>query len=255
MILAIVQARMGSSRLPGKVMREIQNTPLIGYMLNRLAHCQCVDKTIVATPNTADNDLLADYVKSLGYEVFRGSENDVLERFTLAARRYKPEAVVRLTGDCILIDASIVDSMIKLYKQTGADYAWVDSSFAEGLDADIISHSALEAVYSEATLASEREHLTQFIHKHPERFLRIPLKNELDDSAYRIVVDDPEDFKVVGRIIEYFEERNADVYYPFTEIRKFLDKHPELVALNSHIIRNEGLIKSMANDKKIKLRE
>jgi len=252
MILAIVQARMGSARLPGKVMKNIGGRPLIGYMLNRLSNCKCIDKTILAIPQGADNDPLADYVTNLGFEVFRGSENDVLERFTLAARLYQPSAIVRLTGDCVLIDADIVDSMIKLYEQSGADYAWVDSSFAEGLDAEILSFAALEAAYSEATLASEREHLTQFIHKHPDRFLRVPLRNEVDDSTYRIVVDDPEDFELASRIIEYFEERNAGIYYPFSEVKEFLNANPKVFALNRHIIRNEGLVKSLANDKKVK---
>lgn len=251
MILAIVQARMGSSRLFGKAMKKIGPQPLIGYMLDRLSHCQNIDKTILATSDRAENDSLADYVASLGYDVFRGSEDDVLERFTLAARPYQPDAVVRLTGDCVLIDADVVDAMIELYKKSSADYAWVDSSYAEGLDAEILSFAALEAAHAKATLASEREHMTQFIHKHPEQFLRVPLKNKLNDSAYRVVVDDPEDFEVASRIVEHFEKRSPGTYFSFDEVKAFLDAHPELAAINSHIIRNEGLIKSLANDKKV----
>ena len=243
---------MGSTRLPGKVMKKIGGKPLIGYMLDRLSYCQNIDNLVLATSDTAENDGLADYVVKLGFDVYRGPEHDVLERFMIAASPYAPTAIVRLTGDCVLIDAEIVDRMIELYERSGADYSWVDSSFAEGLDAEILTFAALRAAHEEATLQSEREHITQFIHKHPSRFRRVPLKNEVNDSAYRIVVDDPEDYSVVSRIVEHFDPQNAGVYFSFAQIKDFLNANPELTSLNSHIVRNDGLIKSLASDKEVK---
>ena len=252
MILAIIQARMGSSRLPGKVMMRIGEAPLIGLMLNRLSNCRKIDKIILATSISKDNDLLAEYVLGQGYTVFRGSEEDVLERFYMAARDYEPEAVVRLTGDCALIDAEIVDALIDLYRNSKIDYAWVDSSFAEGLDAEVMSFHALECAHLEANLASEREHLTQFIHKNSNRFICSPLKNTIDESVYRIVVDNPEDLQVVRLIAEFFAKSKADTYFSFSQIKNFLNANPEIFKINSNIVRNEGLIKSLVNDVRIK---
>ena len=252
MILSIIQARMGSSRLPGKVMMKVGHLPLIGYMLKRLSYSEKVDKFIVATTDKTSDDELANYVENLGYEVFRGSEENVLERFTLAAKPYKPEAVLRLTGDCVLADPTIIDNLIALFRKSKADYCWVDSSFAEGLDAEILSYSTLKTVFLKAKLASEHEHITQFIHNNSDNFSRVPLKNKIDESKYRIVVDEPEDLEVVRNIVEHFEAEEFGINYSFREIKDFLNRRPEILALNRHIVRNEGLKISLENDKNVR---
>lgn len=244
---------MGSTRLPGKVMEVVGNVPLIGFLLSRLINSNSVDDIIVATTTNPEDDTLASYVEGLGYKVYRGSEKDVLQRYVKAAENLHPEAILRITGDCVLIDVEIIDRLVQLYNRTKADYCWVDSSFAEGLDAEIISFSALKTAHKSASLASEREHITQFIHNNPKDFVRIPLCNNTDDSSYRIVVDEPEDLLVVRQIIEHFSEKNNGEYFSFEEIRSFLDSNPAIHNLNSGIIRNEGLDRSLKNDHKVKI--
>ena len=251
MNLAIIQARMGSSRLPGKVMKDICGKPLIGHMLERLKHCEKIDKFILATTDGSSDDLLADYVHGQGYDVYRGSEDNVLERFFLAASPYQPDVIVRLTGDCVLIEAKIVDAAIGLYFESSADYVWVDSSFAEGLDAEVFSFAALKEMHSAARLLSELEHVTQYIHNNKNKYKRVPLLNTVDDSEYRIVVDEPEDFYVATKIIEHFYNKSPETYIDFQQIKCFLDANPEIVDINRGIIRNEGLLKSLDNDRKI----
>ena len=252
MILAIVQARMGSSRLPGKVMRDICGKPLIGHMLERLSHSKRIDRTILATSVSSADDPLDDYVRGQGYDIFRGSETNVLERFFLAASEYQPNIIIRLTGDCVLIEASIIDSAIDLFLNSSADYVWVDESFAEGLDAEVFSFRLLKEMISGATLASEFEHVTQYIHNNKHKLKRIPLENTTDDSAYRIVVDEPEDFDVVTRIIKHFQNKFPGEYISFHRIKSYLDANFDIRNINSNIIRNEGLLKSLANDKKVR---
>jgi len=203
-VLTIIQARMLSSRLPGKVMKTVLGKPLIGYMLERLARCQAMDKIVLATSVDPSNDPLCAYVQSLGYEVFRGAEEDVLERYYMAARQYRPGAVVRMTGDCPLADPRLCDRLIKAFFEQKADQAYLHSSFAEGLDCEIFTYDVLEKMYREADLQSEREHVSQYIANHKDVFKIYKLMNEQDHSRYRIVVDEPEDFEVVKAIIEHF---------------------------------------------------
>lgn len=252
MIVAVIQARMGSSRLPGKVLKNVGSMPMIGYMLSRISRCELIDKIIVATSESSENDDLADYVSMQGFEVFRGSEHDVLERVTLAVRPYNPTSVLRLTADCVLIDREIVANLIRFFRNSGLDYAWLGESFAEGLDAEIMAYSALEIANSEASFASEREHVTQYFHRNPERFKLKSLDNDTDDSSYRIVVDNQEDYQLICKIVEHFELVGADTDYSFFQIKKFLDDNNFLKTINGHIIRNEGLIKSLLTDKKVR---
>lgn len=254
MILAVVQARMSSTRLPGKVMKKIINKPSILLMFERLGMSKVIDKIILATSEHPDNDLLAQYVKGLGIDVFRGSESDVLERFYLAAKPYKPEYVVRLTGDCPLIDPQICDQLFKACIDQKFDYAELSPEYAEGADCEILTFKALETAYKSAVLKSEREHVTLYLNNRLDQFKKFILFNKTDDSRYRFTIDEPEDFEVVSKIFENLYRGEKD---PFTyqEIKNFLDTHQDLMRINMHIIRNEGLAISLKNDEIIKGRE
>ena len=146
-IIAIVQARMGSARLPGKVLKEVNGKPLIEILFHRLPHSKKIDKIILATSNSKENDHLAKIVEKLGFEVFRGSEDDVLDRYYEAAKPYSPEAVVRITGDCPIIDPQLVDEIIGLYQENNVDYVSNTSppTYPYGLDTEVFSFKALEA--------------------------------------------------------------------------------------------------------------
>ena len=248
MIVAIVQARMESKRLPGKVMQEVLGKPLISYLLGRLSRSKQVDKIVLATSINESNDVLCNYVEFLGYSVFRGSETDVLDRYYQSALKYKAKTIVRVTGDCPLIDCGICDRLIDFYEHQKADYAGLASEFAEGLDCEVFSFESLEKANSNANLRSEREHVTVYIKKHPEFFNNKYIGNIDDDSCYRITVDNEEDFYVVKAIIEHFKANPA---ISWLSVRDFLKKHPDIMAKNSYIERNEGLRMSIEQDKKL----
>ncbi len=248
----IIQARMSSSRLPGKVMLEVMGKPLIGHMLDRLAHAKNIDEIIVATSTDSANDQMCRYLEERNVKVFRGSEDDVLARFYLAAKKNGAKTIVRLTADCPLIDPVIIDRFVQEYFLQKADYLCGGPTLAEGLDTEIFSFIALEKSHKNAKKRSEREHLTQYIHNNRDQFKLVKIKNLTDDSKYRITVDEEKDFRVVRKIFEalYVEEA-----FPFgiEEIKEFLNKHPEIMKINSEIVRNEGLVKSLKDDNRISI--
>ncbi len=247
MILAIVQARMGSNRLPGKVMKEVLGKPLIGYLFERLQLSKRIDKIIMASVKDPYNDALCRYVKSLGVDVFRGSEDDVLERCHLAAKPYHPKYVVRITGDCMLIDPQICDQLFEAFLREDVDYATLSPSYAEGADCEIFTFEALEEATQKAVMKSEREHVTLYFSNHPDRFKKYLLPNTCDDSKYRFTVDEPEDYLVVKSVIEELYQGKSKAF-TYAEIKEFFDTHSFTRQLNAHVIRNEGLSISLKND-------
>ena len=243
----IIQARMSSTRLPGKIMLEVMGEPLIGHMVARLKHCKRIDDIIVATSDDESNDKMCEYLYRRNVKIFRGSEEDVLERFYKAAKKYAINNIVRLTADCPLIDPQIVDKYISKFFIEDLDYIYPKPTFAEGLDTEVFTFESLEKAYKNARMRSEREHVTLYFHNNPHLFNSLKLKNCTDDSKYRITIDEPEDFEVVKKIIEalYTNENNP---FGIEEIKDFLDKNPEIYRINADVIRNEGLIKSLEKD-------
>jgi len=244
MIVVIIQARMGSSRLPNKVMREVLGKPLIDYLLERVSVAEKVDKIVLATTTKPEDDSLAKHVTSLGYDVFRGSEDDVLSRYYYAFYEFKGEleessAIVRITGDCPLIDSYLIDEVIKVYQTKGMDYVALSPDFSEGLDVEIFSEDLLTQAFNEAKLRSEREHVALFFHNNKSLFNMYRVQNSSNDSSYRITVDEEQDFVVVRSIIEYFS--NNDLAMNTQNIKDYLDRNPSIYNLNANIIRNEGL--------------
>jgi len=242
--IAIVQARMGSTRLPGKVMKMVSGRPLIGHLLENLSCSQKINKIILATTINKKDDILCRYVESLGYSVFRGSEADVLARYYNAALKYKAENIARITGDCPLIDPVICDKLIKFYLEKKVDYACLSLRYAEGLDCEVFSLKVLKISHQKAIKPSEREHVTLFIKNNPNMFKIKILDNNTDESRYRITVDEPEDFEVVKNIIENLQKTESG-FYDSESIKKYLDKNPEVFRKNRKIVRNEGLLKSL----------
>ena len=252
MITVIIQARMGSSRLPNKVMKEVLGKPLIDYLLERVSVAEKVDRIILATTTKKEDDILAKHVAELGYSVFRGSENDVLSRYYHALNEFKVEfdnsnAIVRVTGDCPLIDSYLIDEVIKTYQERNFDYVALSPRFAEGLDVEIFSEALLTRAFNEAKLPSEREHVTLFFHNNKSLFTMHRVQNSTDDSNYRITVDEEEDFFVVKAIIEYFTENLLELNT--RNIKSYLDANSKIHSLNAHIIRNEGLQKSLEKER------
>lgn len=244
MIIAIIQARMGSSRLPNKVMKEVLGKPLIDYLLDRVSSAQKVDKIVLATTTNPKDDYLAKHVEYLRYNVFRGSEDDVLSRYYHAFNEFKDEfekynAIVRITGDCPLIDPDLIDRVITVYLENRMDYVALSPNFCEGLDVEIFSEKLLIKAFNEAKLNSEREHVALFIHNNKELFKMCRVENNSDDSSYRITVDEEQDFVVIKHIIEHFSKNNLAMNTQ--NIKNYLDNNPSVFNLNANIIRNEGL--------------
>lgn len=235
--VAIVQARMGSTRFPNKVMRPVCGTPLIGLLLERLSKARRVDQIVLATSTDACNDSLSGYVQSIGYPVFRGSENDVLDRYYQAARQFSADVVVRVTGDCPLIDPAIVDSVIDLFNQSSVEYAANVSppTFPDGLDTEVFSFAALELAWNESIDPRQREHVTPFIRE--SNLSRANFANSIDESALRWTVDEPEDLTIVERVFEEFHPRRD---FAWSEVLALREAHQEWFEVNRHYVRNAG---------------
>ena len=244
MVAAIIQARMTSTRLPAKVMKKVKERPLLGYLIERLRFCRRIDKIILATTANKEDDLIVSFAREENLPFYRGSEDDVLDRYYQTAKTFNIDHIVRITSDCPLIDPRICDHVVKVYFESNVDFVRTGPTFAEGVDCEVLSFKALEKAWNEASLKSEREHVTLYIRNHPQLFEMITLKNETDDSKYRFTVDVWEDFLVVKIILEELYKESSKIF-AIDEIKKFLDSNPDVFRLNAKVVRNEGLIKSL----------
>src|SRR3989339_542512 len=183
----IIQARMGSTRLPGKVMKQILGKPLLFYLLERLKQCQNVKQVIVATTDSPQDCVIAEYVDKCGIAVFRGSENDVLDRYYQAAKVFHLGTIVRVTSDCPLLDPDVTDSVIKYFLDRGSlDLINTGQSYPEGFDTEVFSFAALERAWQAARLKSEREHVTSYIWNNRDQFRTKTLEYQQDLSFLRL---------------------------------------------------------------------
>lgn len=241
---------MNSTRLPGKILMEVMGRPLLSYLIEQLGHSRLLSDIIIATTVNGEDDPVSDLAKQKGRRVYRGSEHDVLDRYYQAAMEFEAEHIMRITADCPLIQPDICDRVADLYTSSRCDYARTGESFAEGVDCEVFSRKALNEAWREAKLTSEREHVTLYFRNHPEIFRLVTLENESDDSRYRITVDEKEDFQVIQAILQNLYRHNKP-YIRIDDIKSFLDSHPEIYSINARIIRNEGLTKSLQEDKGI----
>jgi len=241
---------MGSSRLPGKVLADIAGKTMLQRIIERIAAAQSVDKVVVATTNTREDDILVDRLrKEETCDVFRGSVNDVLSRFYECANLHEAEIVIRVTADDPLKDPQIIDKAIDLLNtDLNLDYCsnTIEPSYPEGLDIEVMRFRALERAHVGAQLASEREHVTPYIWKHPDCFSILNFKSDRDLKDWRWTVDKPEDLEFVRRIYEEFGNRPL---VPYQDVIAWLDVNPQIRLINSGIRRNEGYLKSIQLEK------
>ena len=204
-IVAIVQARMGSSRMPGKVLQKIIDTPMIEILFDRLSHSKKINKIILATTTNHNDDLLVRYIKQINYDVFRGSEIDVLDRYFRAAEKENADVIVRITGDCPLVDSDLVDQLITGFLEKAADYASnrEPATYPDGLDIEVFTRKVLEETKNNARSSFEKEHVTPYI-INSKKFSKYYLTSEEDLSKERWTVDEPEDLLLVSEIFKYF---------------------------------------------------
>jgi spore coat polysaccharide biosynthesis protein SpsF len=237
-ILAIIQARMGSERLPGKVIKSIMNKPMIIYTLERLKKSRYIDEIILATSSLDKDNKLEDVAVSYGFNVFRGEENNVLKRYKEANDMHNGDIIIRITGDCPFIDPLIVDEVICYYLINNFDYVRLDvpDSFIRGFDVEVFSKASLENTYSSAIDEQYKEHVTLYMYKHPEKFKVGYFKGtDFYNKNYRLCVDTPEDFEVVKKIYEHFN----DEYVSSKAVVKYLDENPQIACINLDIIQKD----------------
>lgn len=236
--VAIVQARMGSTRLPGKVMRPICGTPMIELLLDRLTNAKELDEIVVATSTSADNAPLVHHLQQLGFACVQGSESNVLERYLQAARQHNADVIIRITGDCPLIDPDLVDQLMSVFLSADVDYLCNVSppTYPDGLDIEIFTRAALEKAGVEASQEHELEHVTPYI-RTSGKFSRKSFSNDIDLSALRWTVDEPADFSVITGVFEHF---SPERHFTWGQVLQLQKQNPELFTANQHLIRNEG---------------
>lgn len=251
MILAVLQARMSSSRFPGKVLKPLLGEPMLFRQIERIRRCRNIDGLVVATSTDVSDDPLADACAARGVNLARGSLGDVLDRFVTAARPFAPEAVVRLTGDCPLTDPQVIDAVVARYRAGTFDYVSnvEPATYPDGLDAEIVRMTALERAHREARLPSEREHVTRFFRTRPEIFPRDNVENPINLSHLRWTVDEPADLAFVEAIYRSLYPQNPA--FATAEILELLDRNPKLADINAGFERDEGMAKSLAEDAEI----
>ncbi len=250
--LAMIQARCGSTRLPNKVLKDLCGKPALQRMIERVQRSKLVDEVVVITSIEKNNLPILSLCASIGVRVGVGAENDVLDRFYQTAKLINPEYVIRLTADCPCFDAALLDQALSDMNPETDYLGMLSEEFADGLDLEVMKFSALKRAWKEADHSFEREHVTQYIIRHPELFVLQDFHSPIGYFGnHRWTVDEPEDFELVKKIYDHFELEDANDAFGFREILSFLNDHPEVRALNQMYTRNEGLAKSIREDQHV----
>jgi spore coat polysaccharide biosynthesis protein SpsF len=246
--IVLIQARMGSTRFPGKVLKPLLGRPMLGHLVERVRYARGLHDVVVATSDRSEDGVIRRFCHNEGIHVFAGSEPDVLDRFYQAAVAFGADPVLRVTGDCPLIDPELIERLLELYAggaydhvsvATGAGALFLDGGrYPNGLDAECFSFAALQQAWSQATENSDREHVTPYIWRVPDRFRCHMIRSPIDYSHLRWTVDYEDDYLMVKRIYEalYRPERP----FLYREIVEHLNRNPELSAANQAHIGQEG---------------
>jgi spore coat polysaccharide biosynthesis protein SpsF len=243
--VAIIQARMSSSRLPGKVLQEIAGQPMLAWVVERTRRASSVDEVIVATTTDPADDPVQDFCLARNYAVYRGSMFDVLDRFYGAARQAGADRIVRVTGDCPVIDPQVVDQVVAAFETTGADFAcnrlpppW-RRTWPIGLDTEVCSFAGLERAWKEAVLPYEREHVMPYFYDQDGRFKVIVVDHEPDYGALRWTVDTPEDLRLLREIFARLGARPGKAF-SWLEVLRLVECEPELALINANVRHKDG---------------
>ncbi|PKP61382.1 MAG: acylneuraminate cytidylyltransferase [Candidatus Altiarchaeales archaeon HGW-Altiarchaeales-1] len=236
-IVAIIQARMGSTRLHGKVMKKILGKEVILHDIDRIKQIKNLDKIVIATTTKKDDDIIVETIKNYnsGIGIFRGSEDDVLDRYYKAAKEFNATVIVRITSDCPLIDPLVSDKVIETFLNNKCDYCsnCLKRTYPQGLDTEVFSFEALEKAWKEAKEDYQREHVTPYIYEHPEKFKLLNVLNDKDLSHLRWTLDTIEDFNFIDEIYKRLYKENKSFY--IEDILKVLEKEPKMLEINKDI--------------------
>jgi len=234
--VAVIQARTGSTRLPGKVLRPLLGEPLLSHVVRRTARAASVDQVVVATTTLADDQPIVDLCAAEGWSVVRGSEADLLDRYLLAARSEQADRVVRITSDCPLIDPDLIDDVVAGLVREGADYAsnsLEPRTYPRGLDVEAMTTAALEAADVRDHDPASREHATPWLRTHPDEFRLVRVAADVDHSEHRWTVDTPEDYELVRRIYDAIGHDR----FGWLEALAVVEAHPDWSDLNRHVLQ------------------
>ena len=244
----IIQARCGSSRLPGKVMLKADNENIVfDYLINQLKHSKLIEKIIIATTTNKEDDLIVEFAKKNQIEFFRGKENDVLDRYYQCAKNFSSDDILRVTSDNPLIDPTVIDDLIINYQKSGCDYASTNlaRTYPFGIDAEIFSFDTLEKTWKNAILPSEREHVSPYMKKNSNIFKQFNLRNKIKVPLVRLTIDRKEDLELFRMVISKISERPILM----DNILELYGNEPKLFEINNHLDPLEGYNKSIKYDK------
>ena len=235
-VVAIVQARMGSTRLPGKVLQDLSGKSVLGRVVERLHKSRLINDVVIATTNLSKDDLIVEECRRSSVSFFRGSETDVLDRYFQAARTSRADIVVRVTSDCPLIDPGITDETIEAFLHGEADYAanTLARTYPRGLDTEVFSMATLQRAWHGARQDYEREHVTPYIIEHPAEFRLLSVTGDCDFSTYRWTLDTSEDLAFVRSVYSRFASGNV---FSWREVLELLEREPELATLNHGVVQ------------------
>ncbi len=234
--VAIIQARMGSTRLPGKVLLDIGGETALCRVVRRLSRSKLITETAIATTDLPSDDVIVSEAERLGVRCFRGAEQDVLARYVGAAEAFAADVVVRITSDCPLIDAELADEVIEALAQEGADFAcnvW-PRTYPRGLDTEAFTSSALQSICEVAKQPHQREHVTPWFYEHRDEIGFASVQGDADHSSHRWTLDTPEDLQLIREIYERFENRDG---FGWREILECMERPPELCSINAHVVQ------------------
>lgn len=247
-ILALIQARTGSSRLPNKVLLPLMGKPVLTHIINRVQATKRITDIIVVTSIHQSDLSIVKLCVENDTRVFCGSEADVLDRFYQAAKLIQPDHIVRITGDCPVIDPEVIDQSIQRHLDTKADYTsnGIGETFPDGLDTEVMTFSAFETAWKHATKPSEREHVTQYFYNHKTEFKIAAYQHTPNIGHHRWTLDEPADYELIKNIYDHLYQKNP--LFKLTDILTYLNDNPTISQLNAHIRRNEGLQKSLQHE-------
>ncbi|OQX01337.1 MAG: acylneuraminate cytidylyltransferase [Desulfobacteraceae bacterium IS3] len=237
--VAIIQARMGSTRLPGKVLMPLCGKSVLAHTIDRVKSCSLITQTVVATTTLSRDQAIIEESKKLGIDVFEGSEDDVLSRYYHAASAFYADIVIRITSDCPLIDPKVIEKTVRCFLDGQYDYVSdvLTRSYPRGMDTEVFSFNALSEAFYEAVESHEREHVTPFIYRQPHRYRLGNVSFHEDQSRHRWTLDTPEDYDLICRITELLYPKNP--MFTLEDILVLFEKYPDLFLINAHISQKE----------------
>lgn len=223
--------------MPGKILLDLAGKAVLWRVIERVKKTKKLERVVIATTTNRTDDIVAALAAEMGVDVFRGSENNVLERYYLAAKHFKATHIVRITSDCPLIDPATIDEVVETHLSAGNDYTsnTLERTYPRGLDTEVFSFKALERAHQKATLQPEIEHVTYYIYTHRDQFrvANVAAPPHLRRPQYRLCVDEPDDYRLIKRIYEEIKDSNGII--DIRRVIEFLDGNPKIASMNAHV--------------------